>query len=67
MRLPIGTQDAGLLDARIYDEDADAISVTVDMFDDDNDDDRAVAETTALRYRERLKRRVTEVYAEYTT
>ncbi|MBI1987902.1 MAG: NgoFVII family restriction endonuclease [Nitrospinae bacterium] len=50
--LPIGAQDAGLLDTRTYDEDADAVGVTAELFDDDNNDnndDRVLAETAALR------------------
>ncbi|MEA3231532.1 MAG: phospholipase D-like domain-containing protein, partial [Thermodesulfobacteriota bacterium] len=32
--LPIGTQDAGLLDSRLWDEDVDSASLTPDLFDD---------------------------------
>ena len=35
--LPIGTLDIGTMDARIYDDDADAIEITDSLFDDDND------------------------------
>ncbi|RJQ22845.1 MAG: NgoFVII family restriction endonuclease, partial [Nitrospiraceae bacterium] len=34
--IPIGTQDSEMLDSRIYDEDADDISVRGDIFDDDD-------------------------------
>ncbi len=64
--LPIGTQDSGLLDARIFDEDADAVNV-IDAFDDDNDNQRMKAETSALRSESDFKRRAAEVYAEYAT
>lgn len=62
--LPIGTQDAGLLDARIYDRD----SITADMFSDDgNDDEPGATETTVLCTENDFKHRAAEVYAEYTT
>jgi superfamily II DNA or RNA helicase len=71
--LPIGTQGAELLDARIYDEDADAADVTTNLFDDNGDDDNGVdvpAEarlTGSLRTEDDFKRRAAEVYAEYAT
>jgi len=66
--LPIGTQDAGLLDARIYDEDADAVSVTADMFDDDDNGDMGkTTQIAPLRTEEDFARRATAVYAEYAT
>lgn len=37
--LPIGTQDAGLLDSRLWDEDVDSASLTPDLFDDQNEND----------------------------
>jgi len=64
---PIGTQDAGLLDARIYDEDADAVNVTLNIFDDDNGDESSTVETNKLRTEDDFKRRAAEVYAEYST
>ncbi|MBI3989588.1 MAG: NgoFVII family restriction endonuclease [candidate division NC10 bacterium] len=64
--LPIGTQDAGLLDARIYDEDADAVSITADMFDDD-DEEHGIVETPVLRTEADFKQRAAEVYAEYAS
>ena len=65
--LPIGTQDAGLLDARIFDEDADATDVITDMFDDnDTDDEKKPTETICLRTEEDFKKRATEIYTEYS-
>ena len=64
--LPIGTQDAGMLDSRVYDEDADAVSATADIFDDDNDNERAT-ETIALRTEDDFKNRAADVYADYAT
>jgi hypothetical protein len=66
--LPIGTQGAELLDARVYDEDADAADVTTNLFDDDDDNGAAVGatHTSPLRTEADFKRRAAEVYAEYT-
>ena len=36
--LPIGTQDAGMLDSRIYDEDVDDACVTSSMFEDGDEE-----------------------------
>jgi len=63
--LPIGTQDVGLLDSRISDEDADAILGTVEMFEENNDSTEK--ETQALEFQtlEDFKRKAAEVYSEY--
>jgi superfamily II DNA or RNA helicase len=61
--LPVGTQDAGLLDSRIYDED----SMTSEMFDDENDSDTTEEEPVALRTEAAFKARASEVYAKYAT
>ena len=37
--LPIGTQDSGLLDSRLWDEDVDATSVVTGLFNDENDNE----------------------------
>jgi hypothetical protein len=37
--LPIGTQAAELLDARVYDDDADDVGIVGDMFDSDDDNE----------------------------
>lgn len=66
--LPIGTQDAGMLDARIFDEDADAAGVTGSIFDDDDNDVEAKETDSAqLRTEEDFKRRAVEVYKEYSS
>jgi superfamily II DNA or RNA helicase len=70
--LPIGTQGAELLDARVYDEDADAASATTDLFDDDEnsgDENGTVGAQHAapLQTENDFKRRAAEIYAEYTT
>ncbi len=64
--LPIGTLDAGSLDARVYDEDADAVNVTASMFDDDEDGNGSV-ETNALCTEDEFRKRAAEVYSEYFT
>ncbi len=65
--LPIGTQDAGLLDARIVDEDADAIDFAIDMFDsDETEDEKKHIEMMSLRTEEAFKERADEVYNEYS-
>jgi SNF2 family DNA or RNA helicase len=64
--LPIGTQDAGLLDARINDGDADAASITQDMFnDEDNTGNNDIDDKDALKTEEDYKSRAAEIYAEY--
>ena len=62
--LPIGTQDAGLLDARINDEDPDdAASLT---WDENNDTVlQQATDTTHLVTVDDFKHRAAEVYAEY--
>jgi len=65
--LPIGTQDAGLLDARIYDEDADSTSVTPDMFADDNGNDSGIDGESAMNCEEDYRKRAAEIYAKYAT
>jgi len=62
LELPIGTQDMGLLDARISDEDE-----TGNMFNgkDDDEDGRLGNGSELLRTPEDFKRRAAKVYAEY--
>jgi superfamily II DNA or RNA helicase len=65
--LPIGPQDAGLLDARINDADED-MGVAAELFDEgENENENAVMEATALRTEADFQRRAAEVYAEYVT
>lgn len=66
--LPIGTQDAGLLDARINDGDTDATSITQDMFnDEDSTDDNEIGDKGALKSEADYKNRAAEIYAEYAS
>lgn len=63
--LPIGTQDSGLLDARICDEDVDPAET---MFENNDDEDACGAEdVSALRTPEDFARRAAEVYDLYVT
>ena len=65
--LPIGTQDMGLLDARINDED-DNTGVGSDLFDEeDGSEERPELETNELRTEGDFKARAAEVYAKYET
>jgi superfamily II DNA or RNA helicase len=64
--LPIGTQDAGLLDAGNYDEDFDDESAAAELFDDDEADGKTM-EPRALRTAADFKARAGEVYDQYAT
>ncbi|NLX95614.1 MAG: NgoFVII family restriction endonuclease [Rhodopirellula sp.] len=64
--LPIGTQDAAMLDARIFDGDADDPSAsTMFLGLDEEDDGRSADASGPLRTEKEFRRRATEVYAEY--
>jgi hypothetical protein len=70
--LPIGTQDATLLDARVMDEDADSTSITASLIDyeDGADADKAeeVAEpedVSSLHDAKDFERRAASTYAQY--
>ena len=66
--LPVGTQDAGLLDARIFDEDADATSITSNLFnDEDSVGENEIDDKGALRFEEDYKNRAAEIYAKYAS
>lgn len=64
MPLPIGTQDATLLDDRFCDEDADAVR---DIFENDDEISCAAADVFALRTPEDFKRRAAEIYSQYAS
>jgi len=59
--LPIGTQDAGLLDSRVYDEDA----ITSDIFDEENGEEVLEESASALRTEEAFRTRAADVYEKY--
>jgi SNF2 family DNA or RNA helicase len=63
--LPIGTQDVGLLDSRISDEDADAVLGTVEMFEENNDSAEKENQVLEFHAREDFARKAAEVYHLY--
>lgn len=65
LHIPIGSQDAEVLDARTYDEDAD--SAIPGLFEEDMDDEEtsANAAPVSLRNEEDFRRRAAEVYADF--
>jgi len=66
--LPIGTQGAEVLDARIYDEDADAIDGIASLFDDGDDEQEEPSPQSAhtvLHHEEDLNAVAAQVYADY--
>jgi len=63
--LPIGTQDVGLLDSRISDEDADAVLGTVEMFEENNDSAEKENQVLEFHTREDFARKAAEVYHLY--
>jgi SNF2 family DNA or RNA helicase len=66
--LPIGTQDAGILDARIYDGDADATSIFPNLFNDDDSTDRdEIADGKMLKSEEDYKGLAAEIYEGYAS
>ena len=65
--LPIGAQDTEMLDARLYDEDADALNIISNSFDDDDTAHEAGAVQIGLRTPQDFRARAAEVYHLYTT
>jgi superfamily II DNA or RNA helicase len=66
--LPVGTQDAGILDARIYDGDADASSVFPNLFNDDDSTDRdEIADGKMLKSEKDYKGLAAEIYERYAS
>ncbi len=60
--LPIGTQDADLLDARLWDEDT-----AGGLLEDDEQRDQGTEDTSALRTQDDFRRRAAEIYEQYAT
>jgi len=61
--VPIGTQDAGLLDSRVYDEDA----ITSELFDEENEGEILDDGATSLKTEDAFKARAAEVFAKYAS
>ena len=66
--LPIGAQDAALLDSRIYDEDTDEAS-PAGLFDDDDGgaSDLPQSSATRLRTEDEFRQRAADIYTQYAT
>ncbi len=67
--LPIGTQDSGLLDNRLWDEDVDATSVVTGLFNDENDSEDTDARENhdALETEDDYKAHAEKIYNIYTS
>ena len=67
--LPIGTQDSGLLDSRLWDEDVDATSVVTGLFNDENDSEDTDARENhdVLETEDDYKAHAEEVYNIYAS
>ena len=66
--LPIGTQNAEMLDSRLYDEDADALNLISDPFDDDTEAQVDDTSSQLASYStDAFKRQAAEIYHLYTT
>ena len=66
--LPIGAQDAAMLDDRLYDDDAEDICATAAMFDEDEDNNETCAAPplSDLRTPDDFRRKAAQVYAEFS-
>jgi superfamily II DNA or RNA helicase len=64
MPLPIGTQDAAMLDDRFCDEDADAVKY---IFENDDETTCGAADVFELRTLEDFKHRAAEIYRQYAS
>lgn len=63
--VPIGTQDPEMLDSRFFDEDADDMCVTVNIFDEE--EETKVCHISPLRTEADFKKKAEEVYKGYET
>ena len=63
--LPLGTQDAEMLDSRFTDEDANEAKGSLFDPDDDQEEEREVHETVSARTTAHFEARAAEIYAEY--
>ena len=69
--LPIGSQNAEMLDSRLYDEDADDLNLISDPFDDDTDDTEEEFDDTSSQFvsytTDAFNEKAAEIYHLYTT
>jgi len=64
-QVPIGTQDPEMLDSRFFDEDADDMCVTVNIFDEE--EETKVCHISPLRTEADFRKKAEEVYRGYET
>lgn len=64
--LPLGTQDAGLLDTGNYDEDVDDEAAGAELFEGDNGEAQKPPRSARLRTPDDFKKRADEVYETYS-
>jgi len=65
--LPIGPQEAALLDAHVYDEDSETIDEETDLFDPEENANETAAKPAGLNSVADYKNRAAEVYAAYSS
>lgn len=65
--IPIGAQDAALLDAHIYDEDIEGSDSDIDLFDPEEESPTVEVKPAGLNTADDYKKRATEVYQTYAT
>ena len=65
LELPLGTQDAGLLDTENYDEDVDDPATDPEMFSDGDDEQRPEPEKLELNDEAAFRKKAAEVYKHY--
>lgn len=65
--VPIGAQDAALLDAHVYDEDVEGADSDIDLFDPEDETATVEVKPAGLNTAEDHKRRAAEVYEIYAT
>lgn len=65
--LPLGTQDAGLLDSGNFDEDVDGEAAGAALFEDEDDDERAVPVVSRPRTEADFSKRAADAYEAYAT
>ena len=65
--VPIGAQDAALLDAHVYDEDVEGADSDIDLFDPEEEAPTVEVKPAGLNTAEDYKRRAAEVYEIYAT
>lgn len=65
--LPIGAQDAALLDAYVYDEDSETIDDEIDLFDPEQSSEENIAKPIGLKSVADYRARAAQVYGAYSS